>query len=650
MTEKELGERIVLPKNCQTIIPRAMGLTAAKTAPVAAGVKKNGNALRPPSFDYFTQHFDRKLSQEEVAQLRSTAPEFAAAEGVLPVGVWPGASCQITGSPVQEAPLTLAHAGVQPRLVTRWRECHRAKSGARQAPKIYGPIEAEEEGVFVSPEQRAFFGLCASYKDIFFPLRPYPTITSSLEDNDAIMDAYLLHCINHVSTAATLIKKNNEKLKAGASNEEDAFRDQGFTRAKVLILLPLRSVALRVVSRLLELAQKENRADSIQNKQRFLEDFGIAETDDEDDQDGGTDNGGAKTGGGRGGPAGGTPAEHAALFGGNSDDHFRLGIKVTRGAIKLYSDFLQSDIIVASPLALTTVLAEPPPEGGGAPGDFLSAIEIAVVDRADVLLMQNWAHVVTVFEEMNKTPKSLHDSDITRVRKHFMNGDGPAYRQTMVLSSLTSAEMNALLNRACSNWAGRVRLRVDHQGVLGQVIPQVRQMFERLPAPTAAADADARFEHFRANLWPRMKETGAKGQLVFVSSYFDYVRLRNFLKEEDAAFAGLSEYAAPKHAARGRSLFADGRLPLALLTERSHFYNRARVRGVKDLLFYQLPIHSHFYPEMVNLLRARDESAMTHATVSVLFTRFDALRLEPIVGGSRARKMLKSSTGTFLFC
>jgi U3 small nucleolar RNA-associated protein 25 len=71
------------------------------------------------------------------------------------------------------------------------------------------------------------------------------------------------------------------------------------------------------------------------------------------------------------------------------------------------------------------------------------------------------------------------------------------------------------------------------------------------------------------------------GQLVFVSSYFDYVRLRNFLKEEDAAFAGLSEYAAPKHAARGRSLFADGRLPLALLTERSHFYNRARVRGVK---------------------------------------------------------------------
>ncbi len=83
------------------------------------------------------------------------------------------------------------------------------------------------------------------------------------------------------------------------------------------------------------------------------------------------------------------------------------------------------------------------------------------------------------------------------------------------------------------------------------------------------------------------------GQLIFVSSYFDYVRLRNFLKAEDAAFAGLSEYAAPKAAARGRSLFADGRLPIALLTERSHFYNRARVRGVKVGQPPIWPLHSN---------------------------------------------------------
>lgn len=71
------------------------------------------------------------------------------------------------------------------------------------------------------------------------------------------------------------------------------------------------------------------------------------------------------------------------------------------------------------------------------------------------------------------------------------------------------------------------------------------------------------------------------GQLIFVASYYDYVRLRNFLKEQDVQVAALSEYAAPKEAARARSLFLDGRLGVALLTERSHFYNRARVRGVQ---------------------------------------------------------------------
>lgn len=64
---------------------------------------------------------------------------------------------------------------------------------------------------------------------------------------------------------------------------------------------------------------------------------------------------------------------------------------------------------------------------------------------------------------------------------------------------------------------------------------------------------------------------------------------------------------------------------------------------------YQLPQHAHFYSELVNFLAARDESAV-YATVTVLFSRFDALRLEAVVGSSRAQKMLKGSSGTFLFC
>ena len=43
------------------------------------------------------------------------------------------------------------------------------------------------------------------------------------------------------------------------------------------------------------------------------------------------------------------------------------------------------------------------------------------------------------------------------------------------------------------------------------MVPQVRQMFERLPGASAAADADARFEHFRSQIWPRIQEAGSSG-------------------------------------------------------------------------------------------------------------------------------------------
>ena len=83
--------------------------------------------------------------------------------------------------------------------------------------------------------------------------------------------------------------------------------------------------------------------------------------------------------------------------------------------MKLYSDFLQSDIIVASPIALATKLLDEAEEG--APADFLSSIEIAVVDRADVQLMQNWAHAVTGADALPCLVDMRHGSALLSVEK-----------------------------------------------------------------------------------------------------------------------------------------------------------------------------------------------------------------------------------------
>lgn len=78
--------------------------------------------------------------------------------------------------------------------------------------------------------------------------------------------------------------------------------------------------------------------------------------------------------------------------------------------MRLYAPFYSSDIIVASPLGLRTVL--------GAEGDnkrdfdFLSSIELLVLDQADVYLMQNWEHILVSLTDLSKNPKLSPESTV----------------------------------------------------------------------------------------------------------------------------------------------------------------------------------------------------------------------------------------------
>ena len=92
-------------------------------------------------------------------------------------------------------------------------------------------------------------------------------------------------------------------------------RDQGFVRAKVLLLLPMRNMAFKVVRRLVALAQKETRVDSVQGKEKFVEQFA-------GEDDGQEEQGEQQQQGGKGSRRQ-KPSEFRGLFSGNPDDHFR---------------------------------------------------------------------------------------------------------------------------------------------------------------------------------------------------------------------------------------------------------------------------------------------------------------------------------------
>ena len=191
-----------------------------------------------------------------------------------------------------------------------------------------------------------------------------------------------------------------------------------------------------------------------------------------------------------------------------------------RGQVKLYSDFFQSDIIVASPIALATKLAD---KDSPEEVDFLSSVEIVVAARCDVCQMQNWSHMVTgdpspsihclqthriliyfcffsmsaltlhhshkhetscwflvqmisdpslmcisqfhvwnaaVFGALNGMPKDLHDADVMRVREWYLAGHGADYRQNILLSSFLSPELHALFSNLCHSHAGKAKLQM----------------------------------------------------------------------------------------------------------------------------------------------------------------------------------------------
>ncbi|RMX40576.1 hypothetical protein pdam_00016584 [Pocillopora damicornis] len=408
-------------------------------------------------------------------------------------------------------------------------------------------------------------------------------------------------------------------------------RDQGLTRPKILILVPFRDAALKVVEVIMHLICPEE-GGQVMNKKRFYEEFGETE-----DSSSSKEN---------------RPEDFKQMFAGNIDDCFRIGISVMKKCVKLYAKFYSSDIIVASPLGLRTIIGSVGEKSHEY--DFLSSIEVIIADQTDVFLMQNWEHVQHIFEHLHQQPKDSHDVDFSRVRMWCLNGWSKYYRQTLIFSSFVSPEMNSLFNRQynCqdikSHFAGKVKVcSTDVPGSICQVAVQVPQTFHRFDCSNFSEAADKRFQIFTDKVLPDFKGSLMGHTAIFVPSYFDFVRLRNYFKREGIDCAQISEYSQPKEIKRTRTHFQQGKRPFLLFTERFYFFYRYRIRGVRNIIFYELPHYSTFYTEILNFMDTRSnrlKPQMNPVNCTVLYTKSNALRLARVVGSRRCSRMISSES------
>ncbi|XP_029349830.1 U3 small nucleolar RNA-associated protein 25 homolog [Echeneis naucrates] len=562
--------------------------------------------------DMFLQHLGMELGEEDVQKITSgtkTKTEI----------MWPKLGCLLCTNPLKK------FGPIGPQKDTKLPAFHKLLESCFTDPnQTSNPKGVSQE---ITPLQLELLALMGSYKDLYYPEM------CPLNEGPQVRSAYCIHVLNHVLKANSQVLAHNAELreqktqaKAGAEPQDEP-RDQGLTRPKVLILVPFRGGALRVVQTFISLLESKGKKMTVSNKKRFKDEFG----EDEDEQ-----------------PANlKRPDDYHAVFSGNVDDHFRIGVSIVKGSMRLYAPFYSSDIIIASPLGLRTVL--------GAEGeskrdfDFLSSIELLVVDQADVFLMQNWEHFLHVMKHMNLQPLDSHGVDFSRVRMWNLNNWARHYRQTLVFSSIQEPQINSILTKHCANYRGQIATKnMPKTGSICQVLVQLPHVFQMFSSDSFM-DHDARFQFFVDKVFPQYRDSVMSHTLIFIPSYFDYIRLRNYMKKEEINFASICEYSSKSEVSRARHFFHKGDKQFLLFTERFHFYKRYAIKGIRNLIFYGLPSFPHFYSEVCNMLAAGGQGEEASWTCTALYSRYDAHKLAAIGGAQRAGQMLHSNKTVHLF-
>ncbi|QRV97136.1 U3 small nucleolar RNA-associated protein 25 [Ceratobasidium sp. AG-Ba] len=462
-------------------------------------------------------------------------------------------------------------------------------------------ISLRPEGVDVDDSPSTLPSLLSAYQDVMLPY-----VGTSPKEHDNVRRQICDHIVQHLERHRKQIMSNNARLlahsksvaaateaakanpsggKAVVSDPPTDVRDQGFTRPTILILLPFRNSALALVDALvasLHSSRKSEETPKTENYARLQSEYGL--------------------------PAGvedkllsaepGTyPSDHVRNFAGNTDDAFRLGMRLSNKGKgwRLFSGFLGSDIIIASPLGLRMGIER---EG---PPDFLSSLELVLVDQLDCLTMQNWSHLTHILELCNVLPKEAHGADFARVREWCLDGHSSYLRQTILLSAYETPQIRALFNntKLLRNVAGRVR-QTRRYGATP--IPEgIVVNWKKLECEEASKEADARFEYFKNKMVSDILSSSQAQTLIFVPSYFDYLRVYNYLvATAPSRIAGISEYSSNQDISRARQAFFKGTKPILVITERFYFFRRYKLRAAKHLTFYAPPDHAQFFTEILS--------------------------------------------------
>jgi len=463
-------------------------------------------------------------------------------------------------------------------------------------------------------------------------------------------DLMAFYVLDYILSAKDRISKHDKKLNANRSLE---FRDQGFTRPRALIILSFRNQAYELVDRMNKIFKSFD--GKIGNKKRFFQEFGVPSNKDETEDDNENDNQ-------KKSKESINDNDKEEIFHGNMDDCFRLGIRVNKKSLKLLVNFYSSDIVIASPLGLRLIIDGESVEANSSSNslqgkninkininnkkrarlqqqnknrkgdhDFLSSIEVCIIDKCDVILMQNWEHLKYIFEGgyLNTIPKKTNGCDFSRLSSIFMDNLGSSVRQNIISSKFLFPELNQFFrNILGKNCLGQCIIEPESYPpaiMERSIISKIK--FYNIGDCKVENQHSIRIQFLMDKVLSMF--SSEDHICLFVPSYFDYVQIKyKFKKETFHMYKTMCEYDSEGSVKRAKTAFRKGDARILLVTERFYFFKRSRVKGIKVLIFYSIPENVDHVEKWIKVMAEGHENN----NIIVLYSFLDYLKLERLVG------------------
>lgn len=186
---------------------------------------------------------------------------------------------------------------------------------------------------------------------------------------------------------------------------------------------------------------------------------------------------------------------------------------------------------------------------------------------------------------MNLIPKEASRCDFSRIKSWYLDGDAKFLRQTIILSEFVTPELNSLFNKHLLNVRGKLKcVQKVRKGTISKVYSDVPQVFQRISCSISSTVNDQMFNAFTSEIMPQLATSIKKHTVIFISHYFDYVRVRNWFNAQNYNFTSLSEYCSPSDISRARTAFFNGEIDFLLVTERFHFFRRFQLFFLKIII------------------------------------------------------------------